>query len=133
MKNFILLLSVVLFSTLGVNAQKQITYPVIVTFNSMCCGVPDSKPVMKFIKDFKKQHKIKWILVDSIGPMGREGEYYLAFKLKEMTASQRVKFIRQLKKIVPTMTDRGSAEIKEMYRIDKTELGSRTGITTLKL
>jgi hypothetical protein len=44
-----------------------------------------------------------------------------------------LKFIRQLKKIVPGMTDRGSAEIKEMFRIDKADLGSRTGITTIKL
>jgi hypothetical protein len=114
-------------------AQRLAAYPVVVSFNSMCCGVPDSKPVMDLIRSFKKQHKIKRISVDSIGPMGREGEYYLAFRLKEMSSSQRLKFIQQLKNVVPRMTDRGSAEIKERLIIDKADLGSRTGITTLRL
>ena len=48
-------------------AQKNISYPVVVSFNSMCCGVPDNGPVMKLIKSFKKQHKIKRMAADSIG------------------------------------------------------------------
>ena len=116
--------------TTASTAQKINSYPVVVSFLSMCCGVPDSKPVMELIKSFKKQNRIKRIAVDSIGPMGKEGEYYLAFRLKEMSKSQKIKFIQQLKKIAPTMKDRGTASIIENMLVDKSTLYSRASITT---
>lgn len=88
---------------------------------------------MKFIKAFKKQYKIKKLSVDSIGPMGKEGEYYLAFRLKELSKTQRVKFIQHLKKIVPTMKEQGSADVKENETIDKASLSSRASVTLIKL
>lgn len=57
--------------------------------------------------------------MDSIGPMGKEGEYYLAFRLKELSKAQKIKFIRQLKKIVAAMVDKGSAEIKENVTVTR--------------
>jgi hypothetical protein len=114
-------------------AQAVTTYPVVVSFNSMCCGVPANTPVMKLVSSFKKQYKIKKVTVDSIGPMGREGEYFLAFRLKEFSKAQKIKFIQQLKKTAAGMTDKGSAEIKENETIDKSELSARTSITVLKL
>ena len=113
-------------------AQNRTTYPVVVSFNSMCCGVPSNTPVLKLIKSFKKQYKIKQVAVDSIGPMGREGEYYLAFRLKEFSKAQKIKFIQQLKKTAASMKEQGSAEIKENETINKADLSSRTTITTLK-
>ncbi len=132
MKKFITLIVTLIVLTINVAAQQKVTYPAVITFNSMCCGVPSDAPVMKFIKSFKKQYKIKKIAVDRIGPMGREGEYYLAFKLKELTKAQKQKFISQLKKIVPTMVDQGSAELKVNETIDLAELGRAT-VATQKL
>ena len=113
-------------------AQNSTTYPVIVSFNSMCCGVPSNAPVIKLIKSFKKQYKIKQVAVDSIGPMGREGEYFLAFRLKEFNKAQKIKFIQQLKKTATGMKEQGSAEIKENETVSKADLSSRTTITILK-
>ena len=115
------------------SAQQTDTYPVIVSFNSICCGVPSNAPVIKLVKAFKKQYKIKQVAVDSIGPMGREGEYYLAFRLKEFSKAQKVKFIQQLKKTAATMKDNGLAEIKENETVDKSSLSSRTTITLIRL
>lgn len=116
-----------------VNAQENNTYPVVVSFNSMCCGVPSNAPVLKLVRTFKKQYKIKQVAVDSIGPMGREGEYYLAFRLKEFSKAQKIKFIQQLKKTAVTMKDKGSAEIKENETVDKANLSSRTTVTLIRL
>ena len=109
-------------------AQKVNSYPVVISFNSICCGVPDSGPIIKLISSFKMQNRIKRIPVDSIGPMGKEGEYYLAFRLKELSKAQKIKFIRQLKKIVPAMVDKGSAAIKENVTVNKADLSSRASI-----
>ncbi|MBK6380062.1 MAG: hypothetical protein IPN43_15245 [Chitinophagaceae bacterium] len=112
-------------------AQNSTTYPVVVSFGSMCCGVPSDEPVIKLIKSFKKQYKIKQIAVDNIGPMGREGEYYLAFRLKEFSKAQKIKFIQQLKKTAATMKEQGYAEIKENETVSKADLSSKT-ISVLK-
>lgn len=133
MKNFLLsFFTVALFTTASI-AQKVSSYPVVVSFNSMCCGVPNSGPVIKLISSFKKTNRIKFIAVDSIGPMGREGEYYLAFRLTEFSKAQKLKFIQQLKKIAPTMVDKGSAEVKENVVINKADLSSRAVIITKKM
>ncbi len=115
----------------GAFAQNT-TYPVVVSFNSMCCGVPSNAPVLKLIQSVKKQYKIKKVTVDSIGPMGREGEYYLAFRLKEFSKTQKIKFIQQLKRTAATMKEQGSAEIKENETVNKADLSSRTTVTALK-
>ena len=126
------LLAMLMLAT-NANAQQTDTYPVIVSFNSMCCGVPSNAPVIKLVKAFKKQYKIKQVAVDSIGPMGKEGEYYLAFRLKEFSKAQKVKFIQQLKKTAATMKDNGLAEIKENETVDKSSLSSRTTVTLIRL
>jgi hypothetical protein len=114
-------------------AQNSEPYAAVVSFNSMCCGVPSNEPVMKLIKSFKKQYKIKQVTVDSIGPMGREGEYYLAFRLKEFSKSQKIKFIQQLKKTAETMKDKGSAEVRENETVDKAGFSRGTAVTAIKL
>lgn len=131
-KSFLLICTISLLSVTAF-AQQVNTYPVIVQFNSMCCGVPDNAPLLKMIGKFKKQNRLKAIAVDSIGPMGREGEYYLAFRLKEMSRAQQIKFVKELKKLVPALNDKGSAEVQENYVLDKSSLSSRTGITVMRL
>jgi len=133
MKKFILSIISIVLLTIAAYAQKSNIYPVVVSFNSMCCGVPDNAPMMKLIKNFKKQNRIKRMAVDSIGPMGREGEYYLAFRLKELSKAQKIKFIQQLKKLAPTMIDQGSVEIKENEVVNKADLSSMTTITVRNL
>ena len=131
-KIFFSLLAMLVLATTA-SAQQKDTYPVVVSFNSMCCGVPSNAPVMKLVKAFKKQYKIKQVAVDSIGPMGREGEYYFAFRLKEFNKAQKIKFIQQLKNTAAIMKEQGFAEIKENETVDKASLSSRAGITLLKL
>jgi hypothetical protein len=133
MKKFLLSIITIALLTTSAYAQKSNFYPVVVSFNSICCGVPDNAPVMKQIKNFKKQYRIKRMAVDSIGPMGREGEYYLAFRLKELSKVQKIKFIQQLKKLAPTIVDKGSVEIKENAVVNKADLSSRTTITVKNL
>ncbi len=119
--------------SLSLFAQKKNTYAVVVSFNSTCCGVPDNQPLLKLVSSFRRQNKIKNISIDSIGPMGREGEYYLAFHLTELNKDQKIKFIQKLKKLVPALKDKGSAEIKENLVINKSDLSSGSTISTFKL
>ncbi|MEJ7610039.1 MAG: hypothetical protein WKF88_02555 [Ferruginibacter sp.] len=120
MKTFTTALAALLI-TFNASAQnKSSVYPLVVMFNSECCGVPSNKPLLKYIATFKKTCNIKKLSACRIGPMGREGEYYLAFRLKELNKRQTTAFIKGVKTVVKKMKDKGSATIEEQYNIAET-------------
>ena len=109
-------------------SDSTLSYPVVVKFQSICCGVPSAAPLEKMIATFKKKQRIKSISAYHIGPLGREGEYVLAFPLLEMSVKKRQKFISKIKTIVPKMKDKGNAEFEINYSVNTTSLPSRTTI-----
>ena len=123
-------LSIVLLLTFTIYAQTQKTvYRYVVKFNSECCGVPNAAPLFKTLATFKKKHNIKKLAYYKISPMGKEGEYYLAFQLKELTEKKLVLFMKEVDAVVLKMKDKGSASTEENLIIDKQSLSSRTTIT----
>lgn len=99
-------------SAIAISEAAASKYPVVVSFQSQCCGVPDSKPLINMINAFKKKYGIRKIAYDRTGPLGREGEYSLSFPLKELNAAKRKIFIQKVQAVVLTMKDRGSATVE---------------------
>jgi hypothetical protein len=115
MKKTVLILFA-LFSTMTLLADDHpTTYPFVVKFNSFGTGVSSDKPLLAYIATFKKKYKIKNITYMRIGPMGREGEYHMAFPLKEMTKTQAAVFMREVKKVVAKIKDKGSVDTEVNY------------------
>ena len=104
------------------------TYKVSVYFGSFAEGVPSEKPLIKFLENFKKENKLTCICADRIGPLGREGEYKLAFALTEMSKKKAEKFISQITEVAATMKERGQATISLDDKINLSELSERTTI-----
>ncbi len=120
MKNII----VISFLFISINSFAQTTkYRLVVKFGSMCCGVPTNKPLLDYVAAFKKKNKIKKIACDSIGPMGREGEYDMAFTLKELKKKQVAIFIKEVTGLAATMKEQGYANVEENVEIDKASIG----------
>jgi hypothetical protein len=105
-----------------------IQYPIVIEFNSVCCGVPSQTPLVSFIKKFKRTNKIKKINVYKISPLGKEGEYNLAFKLSEFNLTKKKMFIKKLKQIVPTLKDNGMAVLNENVEVDLSSYPSNVSI-----
>ncbi len=105
-----------------------ISYPLVVKFNSECCGVPDGSPLRKAIVKFKKKQHLKSIESFKIGPFGREGEYMIAFTLKEMNKKQKTAFIKMIKVTTPAMKDKGYAVFEEDYSSPLSSLPSNISI-----
>lgn len=121
-----LIISIIFACVAGITslqAQSVKNYRVTVAFNSIGTGVPNNKPLISYINKFKKTYKIKAIIAEQIGPLGREGEYKLGFMLKEMNKSRQALFIKGLTNVVATMKDRGMAELAENDQIDFASLG----------
>jgi hypothetical protein len=82
-------------------------YAICLHFQSICCGVPDEKPLQIWINEFKKRKHIKKVNALKVGPMGREGEYNLYFNKGEMNNCVFRKFQEGLKKLVSTLKEPG--------------------------
>jgi hypothetical protein len=123
--------SLVLFLALALISWKQekiMVFPVAIQFTSECCGVPNSAPVYSFIKAFKKQHKIKKLVVYRIGPLGREGEYDLAFPLKELNSRQARLFKTGLRSVTLKLKGEGKATLVERHSVNTQDLPGRATI-----
>ena len=123
-------MSVILFTGIISKAGAHpVPYRYVIQFNSECCGVPDATPLMKAIQVFKKKNKIKKITYFLISPMGREGEYHMAFPLTELTKKQTALFIKQMDSLAETLKDKGTATTEQNMVVDKQSLSSRTTFT----
>ena len=120
MKIVIMILLAIPLTLIASPENKDTVYPLVVMFNSECCGVPNAKPLIKYIAAFKKRYSVKKIAACRIGPMGREGEYYLAFRLKELNKKQGLAFIKGVKAVTKQMKDKGSATVELQYDIAET-------------
>lgn len=115
----------ILTCSLTAQIRDSISYPVVIQFNSECCGVPSDKPLKNYVKAFRKKYKIKKITALHVGPMGKEGEYWLAFSFKELSRKQAAVFTRGLKLITAKLKDRGSATLVENTAIVHSDLPVR--------
>jgi hypothetical protein len=115
-----------IYASALINVQDTtITYPVSVKFLSVCCGVPSDSPLKKCIRAFKQKYKIKKIKAMRIGPLGREGEYDLAFELTGMSISRKRDFINRMKKAAIQMKDKGKAIVELDVTYDPSTLPGR--------
>ena len=125
----LIILSAILFSGIFANAETHpVNYRYVIKFNSQCCGVPDAAPLMNAIEVFRKKNKLKKITFFLISPMGKEGEYYMAFPLTELSKKQTALFIKQMDSSAESLKDKGSATTEQNMVIDKSTLSSRTTI-----
>ena len=129
MKHLIILSTILLSGLLAKTEAHPVTYRYVIQFNSECCGVPDAAPLMKAIQSFKKKNKIKKISYFLISPMGREGEYHMAFPLTELNKKQTELFIKQMDAVITTLNDKGSANSEQNMVVDKQNLSPRTTVT----
>ncbi|CAN5887866.1 hypothetical protein BH11BAC4_BH11BAC4_27340 [soil metagenome] len=129
-----ILITIIFLSILqSVMAQDSLkmTYPLVVSFESHCCGVPAETSLRSFITSYKKKYKIKKLIANRVGPMGREGEYYIAFTLKELNKKQMRDFISMAKKIKPLKSDKGAMSFKEYFEIDPANVPQRAKARTV--
>jgi hypothetical protein len=115
--------------------QKEIeTFPLVIRFASHCCGVPSDTSVVNFITCFRRSFKTESLAAKKIGPMGKEGEYYLAFSLDELSSKRAKKFVKEIECISIAPGDKGSIHYEKDFTVDYSTIISRgrTTVTTVK-
>lgn len=121
------ILSLLLINGFAQTEKAQI-YKVVVSFGSFAEGVPSAQPLLDFIQQFKKEQKLTCICADHIGPLGREGEYKLAFALTDWSKKKIEKFIKGVTQVATRMNERGQATVTTNETISPTDIPSRATI-----
>ena len=131
MKKNLTILVLLLVASFALYAQDGgRKFPLVVQFASFCCGVPSDTSIVNYVRRFKKNNKIKTISAYKVGPMGREGEYYLAFPLVELNKKQEKKFVAEIANVKVAEGDRGAIHYEKDFIIDNT--GTSTTIMRKK-
>lgn len=63
--------------------------------------------------------------------MGREGEYYLCFNMKEMNSKNKNYFVKKMKSLCEIKNERGYIVAEENTTIDLKTLSSQTDIRNI--
>ncbi len=124
----LLLISIIFVNATAQNPPVTTTYRVSFAFGSIGTGTPSDKPLLDFLSCFKTCNKLKTLTAVRIGPLGREGEYKLAFPLTELNKTKKKSFIAELKKLAENMNEHGYVTVTENDIINMNALGRATAI-----
>ncbi|KMQ65206.1 hypothetical protein ACM46_10720 [Chryseobacterium angstadtii] len=80
-------------------AQKSLSY-IKISYGSICCGTPSTKPVMDYLKKFEKTNQLGTFEVLKQGGMGREGEFNLYIGTNKLGKKQKKMFAKGLQSII---------------------------------
>lgn len=76
-------------------SQKSQNY-LQIGYASICCGPPSEKPVISYLKQFKKKNQLKSLEILVQNGMGREGEFNLYVGTDQLTRNQKSRLVRGL-------------------------------------
>lgn len=90
-----ILLAAALFCSTFFFSQKNQNY-LKIGYTSVCCGTASEKPVISYLKEFKRKNQIRSLEILMQKGMGREGEFELYVGTDFLTVNQRKRLIRGL-------------------------------------
>ncbi|MBL3546445.1 hypothetical protein [Chryseobacterium sp. KMC2] len=86
-------------------SQKNQNY-LQIGYASVCCGPPSEKPVISYLKEFKKKNQIKSLEILIQSGMGREGEFNVYVGTDYLSVNQKSRLIRGLMATVSNQNNR---------------------------
>ncbi len=119
------------FLSFAQTKDSSIHCKLLLKFQSIGTGVPQEINLIKNINSFKKKYHIRQIKAVHIGPMGREGEYYICFNMKEMNTKNKKYFVKKMKSLCELKNERGYIVAEENVTIDLKTLSSQTDIRNI--
>ena len=131
-----ILLTIGLFSFTFFFSQKNENY-LQVGYHSICCGTPSDKPVMNFINQFQKKHKIKNFEVYKQSGLGREGEFNIYIGTDSFSKTQKTKFVEGLKVAINAQNKAkkinrdGNVSFEETETVRKADLSNARNLTLI--
>lgn len=113
-------------------SQKNQNY-LQIGYASVCCGPPSEKPVISYLKEFKKKNQIKSLEILIQGGMGREGEFNVYVGTDYLTVNQKSRLIRGLMATVSNQNNRREQKSNGIVNFDSEITVKQQDINTKNL
>lgn len=98
-------------------SQKNQKY-LEISYASICCGPPSEKPVISYLKEFKKKNQIKSLEVLQQKGLGKEGEFSLYVGTDYLNPNQKSRLIRGLMATVSNQNNKRVQSSNGMVNFD---------------
>lgn len=103
------LLSASLFCSTFFFSQKNQNY-LEIGYTSVCCGPASEKPVVNYLKEFKRKNQIRSLEILIQRGLGREGEFKLYVGTDFLTINQNKRLVRGLTAVVSNQNNNKKQE-----------------------
>ena len=126
-----IVLAAALFCFTCFYSQKNQSY-LAINYGSVCCGPPSEKPVISFLKEFKRKNQIKSLEIIRQSGMGREGEFNLYVGTDFLTRNQRSRLIRGITATVSNQNNDRKQYSNGTVFFDSTSIVSQQNLMNAK-
>ncbi|NIF04675.1 hypothetical protein F3J23_04400 [Chryseobacterium sp. Tr-659] len=126
-----IIITAALFSFAFFYSQKNQNY-LEVGYASICCGPPSEKPVVSYLKEFKRKNRVKSLEILMQSRLGREGEYKLYIGTDFLSKNQKSRLIRGLMATVSNQNNNKQQPNKGNVNFDPEIIVSQSDLTDAK-
>jgi hypothetical protein len=132
-----IILTTFLFCSAFFFSQKSMSY-VRISYGSICCGTPSTKPVMDYLKKFEKNNQLKAFEVLKQGGLGREGEFTLYIGTDKLVKKQKTAFRKGLQSVITSQNrtrkqnSDGTVDFDPAVTVYKSDLADIKNLTIYK-
>lgn len=125
------LLTISLFCSVFFFSQKNMSY-LQVSYGSMCCGTPSTKPVTDYLKKFEKSKHLKAFEVLKQGGLGREGEFNLYIGTDKLGKKQKTAFTKGLQSVIALQNKKRKQDSDGTVNFDSAVTVSQADLINIK-
>ncbi|MDP9961765.1 hypothetical protein [Chryseobacterium lathyri] len=118
-------------------SQKSMSY-VRISYGSICCGTPSTKPVTDYLKKFEKSNKLRAFEILEQGGLGREGEFTLYIGTDKLNKKQKAAFTKGLQSVITSQNKTriqnsdGTVDFDPAVTVHKSDLADIKNLTIYK-
>lgn len=118
-------------------SQKSMSY-LQISYGSICCGTPSTKPVTDYLKKFEKSNRLKAFEVLKQGGLGREGEFNLYIGIDRLGKKKKSTFIKGLQSAIDSQNKKrkqdsdGTVNFDPAATVYKSDLSNIKNLTIYK-
>ncbi|WET50649.1 hypothetical protein PYS58_05830 [Chryseobacterium indologenes] len=116
-----ILLAAALFCSTFFFSQKSQNY-LKIGYTSVCCGPASEKPVISYLKEFKKKNQIRNLEILIQKELGREGEFELYVGTDFLTHNQRSRLVRGLTATISNQNNNRKQQNIGTVNFDSTDI-----------
>jgi len=132
-----IVLATFLFCSAFFFSQKSMNY-VRISYGSICCGTPSTKPVTDYLKKFEKSNKLRAFEILEQSGLGREGEFTLYIGTDRLNKKQKAAFKKGLESVITSQNKTrkqnsdGTVDFDPAVTVYKSDLADIKNLTIYK-